>query len=44
MTNRARVVADCYVDSVRLLEATRAMTEAPGVDLGLGAHGHAGQS
>ena len=32
MTVRARVVADCYVDSVRLLEATRAMQEAPGVD------------
>ena len=26
------VIADCYVDSVRLLEATRAMREAPGVD------------
>ena len=32
MTARAKVVADCYVDSVRLLEATRAMLEAPGVD------------
>ena len=32
MTTRARVVADCYVDSVRLLEATRAMQEAPGID------------
>ncbi len=32
MTAAARVVADCYVDSVRLLEATRAMQEAPGVD------------
>lgn len=32
MTARARVVADCYVDSVRLLEATRAMREAPGID------------
>lgn len=29
---RTEVVADCYVDSVRLLEATRAMREAPGVD------------
>ena len=29
---RTEVVADCYVDSVRLLEATRAMQEAPGVD------------
>ncbi len=26
------VIADCYVDSVRLLEASRAMREAPGVD------------
>ncbi len=26
------VIADCYVDSVRLLEATRAMREAPGID------------
>lgn len=26
------VIADCYVDSVRLLEATRAMRETPGVD------------
>ena len=32
MTATAKVVADCYVDSVRLLEATRAMREAPGVD------------
>jgi FdrA protein len=32
MTSRADVVADCYVDSVRLLEATRAMRETPGVD------------
>ena len=32
MTASAKVVADCYVDSVRLLEATRAMLEAPGVD------------
>ena len=32
MTGQARVVTDCYVDSVRLLEATRAMREAPGVD------------
>ena len=32
MTARADVVADCYVDSVRLLEATRAMREVPGVD------------
>ena len=32
MTVRARIVANCYVDSVRLLEATRAMREAPGVD------------
>ncbi len=29
---RTEVIADCYVDSVRLLEATRAMREAPGVD------------
>ena len=29
---RTEVVADCYVDSVRLLEATRAMREATGVD------------
>ena len=29
---RTEVVADCYVDSVRLLEATRAMRETPGVD------------
>ena len=29
---RTEVVADCYVDSVRLLEATRAMQETPGVD------------
>ena len=26
------VVADCYVDSVRLLEATRALRESPGVE------------
>ena len=26
------IFADCYVDSVRLLEATRAMRETPGVD------------
>ena len=26
------MVADCYVDSVRLLEATRAMRDTPGVD------------
>ena len=32
MAARTEVVADCYVDSVRLLEATRAMQEAPGVD------------
>ena len=32
MTARADVVADCYVDSVRLLEATRAMSDTPGVD------------
>ncbi len=32
MAARTEVVADCYVDSVRLLEATRAMREAPGVD------------
>ena len=32
MTARILVVADCYVDSVRLLEATRAMRETPGVD------------
>ena len=32
MTAQTRVVPDCYVDSVRLLEATRAMGEAPGVD------------
>ncbi len=32
MTARADVVADCYVDSVRLLEAARAMREVPGVD------------
>ena len=29
---RTEVIADCYVDSVRLLEATRTMREAPGVD------------
>lgn len=29
---QTEVIADCYVDSVRLLEATRAMREAPGVD------------
>ena len=32
MTARVQVVADGYVDSVRLLEATRAMGEVPGVD------------
>ena len=32
MTVRTEVVADCYVDSVRLLEATRAMRDTPGVD------------
>ena len=32
MTARILVVADCYVDSVRLLEATRAMRDTPGVD------------
>ena len=32
MTAQAKVITDCYVDSVRLLEATRAMREAPGVD------------
>ena len=32
MTARADVVADCYIDSVRLLEATRAMRDTPGVD------------
>ena len=32
MTAQARVITDCYVDSVRLLEATRAMSESPGVD------------
>ena len=31
MTARVLVVADCYVDSVRLLEATRAMRDTPGV-------------
>ena len=29
---KTEVIADCYVDSVRLLEATRTMREAPGVD------------
>ena len=32
MTVRTEVIADCYIDSVRLLEATRAMREAPGVE------------
>ena len=32
MTARAEVIADCYIDSVRLLEATRTMRETPGVD------------
>lgn len=32
MASRVDVVADCYVDSVRLLEATRAMRETTGVD------------
>ena len=32
MAAQTKVIADCYVDSVRLLEATRAMREAPGVD------------
>ena len=32
MTARVLMVADCYIDSVRLLEATRAMREVPGVD------------
>ena len=31
-TTRTEVLADCYVDSVRLLEATRTMREAPGTD------------
>ena len=32
MTAQTKVIANCYVDSVRLLEATRSMREAPGVD------------
>ena len=32
MNTRAQVTAGSYVDSVRLLEATRAMRESPGVD------------
>ncbi len=32
MSSRVDVVADCYVDSVRLLEATRAMRETAGVE------------
>ncbi len=32
MRSRAEVVSDSYVDSVRLLEATRAMREASGID------------
>ena len=32
MTARAEVIADSYIDSVRLLEATRTMRDAPGVD------------
>ncbi len=32
MGHRAEVIANSYIDSVRLLESTRAMREAPGVD------------
>ncbi len=32
MIMRAEVIANSYIDSVRLLEATRAMRESPGVD------------